>query len=143
MSFKKSIKYPPKLWEALLFLFLIVLSYVLFAGRKEGIFRFEFFEWMMPSFYSHISNFSLSFILMMTMGFIWSMMGIKFSYVFYVACLIVGLNFIYEMFLSLLNTKDIIDAFFGTAGVGFAIVFLLLFFRFGRKTQSNPSEPDI
>ncbi len=44
-------------------------SWALFAGRKPGFFRSETIIALVPDFYSHVSNFSLSFLLYAGAGF--------------------------------------------------------------------------
>ena len=63
------------------------------------------------------------------------MMGVKFQYTLYLALLIIGLNFFYELFVPILNTKDVVDAYFGTAAVGLAVFFLFLIDQRGMREK--------
>ncbi|MCX0369614.1 hypothetical protein QTH27_08410 [Clostridium perfringens] len=44
--------------------------------------------------------------------------------------LILG-NFVYELFLSVINTKDIVDAMYGLAGCLLSFVYLALLKKYG------------
>lgn len=56
------------------------------------------------------------------------------------AAVIVVLNFSYELFLPLINTKDLVDAYFGMAGSLLATILLLPIAIFGTKLKSGKTD---
>ncbi len=132
-DFFKNIKYVPKHTTTLLFFLLFGLASVLFSGRKSDFLRPEFILELMPGFYGHISNFSLSYMLYAGIGYFWLMMGIKFRYIVFLGITILASNFIYELYIPILNTPDIIDAFFGVAGTILGFLFLFYVQKFGLR----------
>ena len=129
----KSIKHVPKHLTSLSFFLLLGIVFILFWGRKTEAFRFDFLQQQMPDFYQHISNFSLSYLLYSGIGYFWLMMGVKFKFLIYFGIALLLANLIYELFISILNTPDITDAYFGFAGIFLGFLFLYSVYRFGLK----------
>ena len=77
-------------------------------------------------------------------GYFWLMAGMRFRYTITLGGLLVACNFIYEMFIGVLNTPDIIDAYYGVAGTVVAFLFLLICKKFGFKLnpQATPKVQD-
>lgn len=80
---------------------------------------------------SHISNFSISMILYLYWGYIMVLNDTKFQYVIALGISLILVNFGYELFLSIINTKDIIDAIYGLAGCLLSFVYLVLMKKYG------------
>lgn len=74
----------------------------------------------------HITNFSLSFMLMLAFGFTVLVFGRKIRVIGIVGLLIIYFNFTYEVFWPISNVPDIIDALFGLSGVITASAFLYM-----------------
>lgn len=106
----------PKMWAALLHLSLIVGSIALFLGRKPGAFRSEALVSQVPDFYLHVSNASISLLLYQGVGFLWLMLGARMTHVAIAGACLVVVNMVYEAFLPILNTRDMLDAWYGLAG---------------------------
>ncbi len=87
----------------------------------------------MPDFYSHISNFSLSFIIYITIGYIGIMLGLTLKHITIIGIVIILLNLIIEFLIPFLNTPDKFDAIFGTIGVLLGFTFLFLIKTYGLK----------
>src|SRR5690606_41432249 len=51
-------------------------AFALFLGRKPGSFRLQAIEQAVPGVYTHIFNFSLSYLMYTGVGFLWPMMGV-------------------------------------------------------------------
>ncbi|WP_313111199.1 hypothetical protein [Aequorivita sediminis] len=66
------------------------------------------------------------------------MAGVKFKYIVGLGIVILATNFIFELFINILNTPDIIDAYYGVTGTLFAFLFLFVSYKFGFKAN----EPD-
>lgn len=127
----KGMKFTPKHSTSLLFFLLLGVSMFLFLGRKTESIQLDFLLGWMPSFYQHISNFSLSYLLFAGIGYFWLMMGVRFlNLVFFGIAIILG-NLIYEIYIPILNTIDIVDAYFGIAGTLLGFLFLLYVRKFG------------
>lgn len=127
LSFNKStLKYIPKGWTSLLFFILLVIVLFLFFARTKEILRFNFLLQYFPFYYHHISNFSISYLLYAGVGYMWLLMGIQLKYIVAVGILIIIANLVYETWLPLLNTMDMMDAYYGIAGALLGFIFLLL-----------------
>src|SRR5690606_12860433 len=119
-------RYQPRLWATLSHLLLLGLAYALFAGRKPGFFRSETVISLVPDFYSHISNFSLSFMLYAGAGFAALLGEVPLRRLAWIGVAFALANVVYELFLPLLNTRDPVDAVYGVAGTLLAFVWLMV-----------------
>ncbi|WP_149304492.1 hypothetical protein [Pareuzebyella sediminis] len=129
----KSLTYVPKIWTALSYPLLVLVSLILFFGRNVEPIRIGSFLEVMPDFYSHISNFSLSFILYISIGYVGIMFGLTVKNITIIGIGIVSVNLIIEFLLPFLNTPDTSDALFGTIGVILGFAFLFLSKNYGLK----------
>ena len=75
---------------------------------------------------AHITNFALCLMLLLIIGYIILMFGGRIKAITILAIAIVVFNIVYECFLPLLNTSDIIDALFGVCGTIVAYVYLVI-----------------
>ncbi|NGT52135.1 hypothetical protein G6Z12_09315 [Clostridium perfringens] len=64
-------------------------------------------------------------------GYIIILFNVKFRYVIALGISLILGNFIYELFLSVINTKDIIDAIYGLAGCLLSFIYLVLMKKYG------------
>ena len=87
----------------------------------------------MPDFYSHVSNFSLSFMLYAGAGFAALLGEVPVRRLAWIGLALVLANVVYELFIPLLNTRDPMDAVYGVAGTLMAFAWLMVIRRFGRK----------
>ena len=71
---------------------------------------------------SHITNFTLSLLLSA---------GKKYISNAVIGILLIIANFIYELLLPVLNTRDVIDALYGLAGVTVSLIYLFVISRYG------------
>jgi hypothetical protein len=131
----KSIKYIPKIWTAFSYLLLLLFSLMLFFGRNFEIIRIAPLVDEFPNFYKHVSNFSLSLIIYITIGYVGLMANLTLRHIIVIGLTILLLNLVTEFLISFLNTPDTIDAIFGIAGVVLGFVFLFLANRYGYKTN--------
>lgn len=117
----------PKAWAACLHFLLLGGSLALFLGRKPGFFRSESILAHAPDFYLHVSNASISYLLFAGVGYFWLMMGVPMKHVALAGVAITAANFVYELFLPILNTRDVVDAWYGVAGVacGFVVLWII------------------
>lgn len=112
---------------------------VLFQGRKSDSLRSEFLLRLFPDMYQHISNFTLSYLLIAGIGYVWILTGVNYLYISWMVLVVVVLNFIYELCIPILNTPDIVDAYYGLVGSVMAYVFLIISKRFGLLNIQNSS----
>ena len=80
---------------------------------------------------SHITNFTLSLLVCTLIGYILLLTGKKYVFSVMVAIVLAVANFVYETFLPMLNTIDIVDAFYGWFGVAISLGYLYIIDKFG------------
>ena len=80
---------------------------------------------------SHITNFTLSLMMCTLIGYLLLLVGKKYVSTIMVGILLTVVNFIYEIFLPILNTTDIIDALYGLVGVVISLVYLYFIYKYG------------
>lgn len=59
------------------------------------------------------------------------MMGVPLKAIGLLGIVIIIANLVYELWLPILNTRDIMDAYYGIAGTGIAFVYLTIIKKFG------------
>ena len=79
----------------------------------------------------HITNFTLSLMMCTLIGYLLLLVGKKYVSTIMVGILLIVVNFIYEIFLPILNTTDIIDALYGLVGVVISLVYLYFIDKYG------------
>lgn len=129
----KSLKYVPKIWTALSYPLLLLISLMLFFGRNFENIRIGSLLKLMPDFYNHISNFSLCFIIYITIGYVGVMLGMTFKLIIFIGIFILFLSLIIELLFPFLNTPDKTDAIFGILGVFLGFAFLCVVKSYGLK----------
>lgn len=82
---------------------------------------------------SHITNFALSILLSIYICFLLLSAGKKYKSNLVVGTCIISVNFVYEIFLPILNTVDIVDAIYGTIGVFISLIYLYFVSKYGFK----------
>ena len=82
---------------------------------------------LLPGFLlDHITNFALCMLLLLIFGMTVLSSGGKLRSITAAALVMSVLNVVYECFIPILNTPDILDAMFGIIGVAIAYVFLIM-----------------
>lgn len=88
---------------------------------------------LLPDFLlDHITNFALCMLLLLIFGITTLSFGGKLKSITAAALVMSVLNIVYECFIPILNTPDILDAVFGVIGIAIAYVFLILLRKNGR-----------
>jgi len=128
-----TLKYLPKVWFALSYLVIVIIGMVLFFGRNFDEIRVAYILHFLPNFYSHVSNFSISLILLATIGYIGLLMGFSLKHLVITSLVLVVSNLIVESLFTILNTPDLTDALYGSCGVLLGFIFLTLAKVFGLK----------
>ena len=121
----RNIKYAPTLFFAIAYFLLLVAVFILFMGRKNTFFKLNSLAAYFPDFYQHVSNFAISYLLYAGFGLMWLLLGVPFKFITIAGIIIVCINFIYELWIGILNTPDLIDAYYGFWGTLLAFLFLL------------------
>ena len=80
---------------------------------------------------SHITNFTLSLLLCTFIGYLLLSAGKKYISNAVIGILLIIANFIYELLLPVLNTRDVIDALYGLVGVTVSLIYLFVISRYG------------
>lgn len=130
----------PKISTSIIFLLLILLMYFLFMGRKNESLKLMFLLESWPYFYKNVSNFAISYVLFSGIGYIWLLLGINLKKIIFLGLAFLLCNFVYEVFIPILNTPDINDAYFGFAGTALAFIFLLLTKKYGLALNPKNKE---
>lgn len=125
-SLLHKLHYLPRLSIAILNLLFLFLASFLFFGRMNPSFRLPFLVHLFPEYYTHISNFSISFILLSNVGLVWLLLGIPYRYLLLFGLILVVANLVYEQWVTFINTKDTMDMYYGFAGIILALVFLFI-----------------
>ncbi|RPD93058.1 hypothetical protein EGM88_14005 [Aureibaculum marinum] len=123
-NFIKSLKHLPKIWAALSYSALLVFSLFLFFGRSIPEIRIASLLKVFPDFYKHVSNFSLTLIVFVSIGYIGLMVGLKLKHITIIGIVFGIINMIFEFFISILNTPDKTDAVYGVSSVILGLLFL-------------------
>lgn len=131
----------PTIWSVLGFIMMLIGNYWLFFGRKKDFLRIGILEENLPGFYLHISNFSILFALLVIIGFIWLLLGVAFYRVFLMGISLIAINFIYELWIPVINVPDIIDAYYGLAGGILGLSFLFVVHKAGLRKNTTQLFP--
>ena len=130
----------PSSGATLLYFVMLGLASALFMGRKPGMFRSAAIVERVPEFYSHISNFSLSYLLIAGIGYMPLLMGVGMRRVLWLGLAVAATNVVYEGFIPLLNTPDPVDAVYGLVGSALGVAVLWVIERKGLRP--NPADKD-
>ncbi|MHC9084310.1 hypothetical protein ACYX7E_04625 [Luteimonas sp. RIT-PG2_3] len=106
----------PRPWAGLAYLLVLGLVFALFLGRSMDLFKLSLILDHAPTFYTHVSNFSISYLLYTAIGYQWLMTGVKRKPVVLLGLAIALCNVVYEGFIPFINTPDSTDAGYGLAG---------------------------
>lgn len=139
-DFIKFLKYTPKVWTALSYPFLLLLSLILFFGRNYESLRISWILDLFPDFYSHISNFSILFFIYITIGYIGLWFNQTLKWIILIGVFLLFTNLIMELLIPILNTPDIIDAVYGIFGIvlGFAYLCIIKGYGFNLNKLYKP-----
>ena len=109
---------------------IFILCFLLVIIRWINIFNEDIYV-ISEEINSHITNFTLSLLLCTLIGYVLLLTNKKYVSNIMVGILLVLANFVYEMFLPILNTTDIIDALYGLVGVAISLVYLYFIGKYG------------
>ena len=123
-------KYTCKKTLSIVYILLISVNILLTMGKWFSVFNSDFVV-INSEIHSHISNFSLSMILYLGIGYLWLLSGVKFRLIVFLGVFMIIGNFICETLIGFMNTPDIIDAVYGTIGIVIAFAYLFITNKYG------------
>lgn len=123
-------KLKPKIFTTISFVTLFLFCLILVVIRWLNIFN-ENILVVNEIVNSHITNFTLSVMLCVLIGYLLLVAGKKYISNIIVGVLLVLANYIYEAFLPVLNTTDIVDAVYGFIGVLISLIYLYFISKYG------------
>lgn len=134
MKYRYQVKKPfARLYSALM-----LLGVLLTLARWASVFVPGFVV-INEEVHSHISNFSLSMIAYLGIGYSWILFGRKLLSVTLLGAILTAANLVCETLMGFMNTPDIIDAVYGAAGVLAAYVYLFFLHKYG--LEEKPADP--
>ena len=119
------IDYKFKATKLFTFVYLLLFLFAMFLTIGRWASQYTDFLIINSEINSHISNFSLSLLAYLGIGYTWLLTGIKFNRILLLGIVFILGNIYCETLMTFLNTPDIIDAYFGTAGTLLAFAYLL------------------
>ena len=128
-------KMKPKLFTTISFVTVYLFCLILVVIRWINIFNKDVLV-VNEIVNSHITNFTLSVMACLLIGYLLLSVGKKYISNIIVGILLILANFIYETLLPILNTTDIIDAVYGLVGVIISLIYLYIISRYGFEIDS-------
>jgi hypothetical protein len=86
---------------------------------------------------NHISNFAITSLIVGLMSFILALQAAPFKIVIWLGVAAIAMNFVVEVLISIMNTPDVVDAVYGTAGVIFTIAVMYVFNKVGIRPSNK------
>ncbi|GAA3980984.1 hypothetical protein [Mucilaginibacter dorajii] len=103
--------------------------------------RLSFLQSRYHEFFSHTSNFIITSILVAVISFIWLLQGAPFKLFIWLGATAIVLNFVVELFVRFMNTPDVIDAVYGSAGALFTICVMAIIKQKGVVATTDLFKP--
>ena len=122
-------KLETKLSTSISLVSIFIFCFILVVIRWINIFNSYIFV-INETINSHITNFTLSVLLCVLIGYLLQLFGKKYNSNIIVGMVIILSNFIYEIFLPILNTTDIVDAVYGLVGTIISLIYFLILLSF-------------
>ncbi len=119
-----------KLFTTISLLSIFVFCFLLAIIRWINIFNEDIYV-ISEGINSHITNFTLSLMVCTLIGYVLLITGKRFVSNLLVGVVLVVINFVYEILLPILNTTDIVDAFYGLFGVAISLMYLCIIYKLG------------
>jgi hypothetical protein len=93
-----------------------------------------------PEIRSHVSNFAISLVVYMGLGYAWLLFGVKFRLIAILGVVMSVANLLCETVLGFMNTVDIVDALYGIAGVVMSFAYLTALWKCGLISVSKSED---
>lgn len=127
---KNSFKYKSKRSYEMIYLVLLCLGLGLILVRWMSVFQPEL-AFVNDEINSHISNLALSLLFYLFVGYTWLLSGVKFKVIIYFGIFMIIANLCCEMYMTYMNTLDMMDACYGILGVLIGFIYLYCLNRNG------------
>ena len=114
----------PKTITTISVVFIFLLCFILGIIRWINIFNENVFV-ITKEINSHITNFTISLMLCILIGYLLLCYRKKYWIIVIVGLVLISINLIYETILPFINTVDLIDAVYGVVGVIISLIYLL------------------
>lgn len=131
-------KLKPKKVTKIVYNFLILFAAILAFTRWMSVFNNDIIV-INAEINSHISNFALSLVFYLGVGFTWILQKMTFKKIILLGLLIVIANILCETIMGFMNTTDIIDAIYGIVGTLISFCFLLVVNKYGLESIYDES----
>ena len=119
-----NIERKPKPITTISVVFIFLLCFILGIIRWINIFNENVFV-ITKEINSHITNFTISLMLCILIGYLLLCYRKKYWIIVIVGLVLISINLIYETILPFINTVDLIDAVYGVVGVIISLIYLL------------------
>ncbi|GHU41680.1 hypothetical protein FACS1894111_04330 [Clostridia bacterium] len=129
-------KYKPKLLFKIVYVCLFGMGFLLMCWWWISSISGNFVVFN-AEFQSHASNFSISLMLYVALGYFWTIIGVKFKYIAYLGVFVIIANWVCETLMTFYNTLDIIDAIYGSVGVVISFIFLAVMNKYGLEVETK------
>ncbi len=130
-ALKISAKYQVKKTFMAGYFLLILVGVFLILSYLFEFFKIGFIKQFTPDFYFHVSNFSISIIFYLGIGYSWMIQGLKFRYIAVLGAAMVIANVACETVMGFMNTTDLVDAVYGIIGTAIGFVYMTLIYKYG------------
>ena len=127
---KTRVKYIPKKLTTIVYIALICVGALLAVSKWAGVFGGNF-TILPDEINSHITNFSISLIFYLGVGYSWLLFRAKIRSIIILGLVLLAANFICETLMASMNTVDVVDAIYGTVGTIVGFVFLWVANKYG------------
>lgn len=120
-------------WASAGYALIFTVAALIALGYVDPSLKLGFFETLLPGFYLHASNLTLSCCLVLVYGLVRIVMGAKLWEIAAFTLAVVAANYVYELFLPLWNYVDIVDAHHGAVGAVLTFLFMAAVHRWGLR----------
>lgn len=120
-------------WAIVGYAIIFGLAALIALGYVDRGLRVDLFDAALPGFYGHASNLALSCCLVLVYGLVRIVTGGGLTEIALFALAVIAANYGYELFLTLWNTLDLVDAHYGAAGAILTFAFIAAVHRWGLR----------
>ncbi|MEG0275671.1 MAG: hypothetical protein RR630_01435 [Coprobacillus sp.] len=132
-------KYTPKKVTSNIYRFICIICIVLTILRWANVFNSDILVFN-ETINSHISNFTISLLFYLAIGFIWMLQGVEFKHITLLGIIIILGNILCETVMIFMNTPDIVDAIYGIVGTLVSFFFLLGIKKYGLVNECKNAQ---
>ena len=131
-------KLKPKKVTKIVYNFLILFAAILAFTRWMSVFNNDIIV-INAEINSHISNFALSLVFYLGVGFTWILQKKTFHKIILLGVFIIVANILCETVMGFMNTTDILDAVYGIVGTLIGFCYFLVINKYGLEVIHDES----